>query len=404
MQDFFGYVFFLSVVRGSWQPPTRLISSQSFYFFSGFLLAYLSIVIERILRGKTKALLSGSHCMQDPQLWGTLKLSLLCFLGKLTSLHLQIINLFRKTWNQTTETETLNLPCLLIFLLAKSSLRIETFKKIKASKISFWQNQRSWCWEVYCTCLCQIGFSSTYLPSTVGSQNSKIIEISVVYGVCFQGYVYTGISLLVWQKVMAITMWTPQILRMLLEAHSCGSKYLTLGIFLFPTFFHLHDPSYLFLPQGDKTYLQRLYQNCSNYKFWVSIIMVSIMVRITKRWRIWNFFPQQDNELEDRQIKILVYGEIMRANRDWDSKPFIFCRIYGPLVLPYLVGMIVLGVEVIGDVTATAEVSHIETAGPKHRRRIKGALLADGFNCFLAACAMTLPVTTFAQNNGVSPF
>lgn len=81
-----------------------------------------------------------------------------------------------------------------------------------------------------------------------------------------------------------------------------------------------------------------------------------------------------------------------------------FCRIYGPLVLPYLVGMIVLGVEVIGDVTATAEVSHIETAGPKHRRRIKGGLLADGFNCLLAACAMTLPVTTFAQNNGVSLF
>ena len=63
--------------------------------------------------------------------------------------------------------------------------------------------------------------------------------------------------------------------------------------------------------------------------------------------------------------------------------------------------MIVLGVEVIGDVTATAEVSRIETAGPKQRRRIKGALLADGFNCLLAACAMTLPVTTFAQNNGV---
>lgn len=62
----------------------------------------------------------------------------------------------------------------------------------------------------------------------------------------------------------------------------------------------------------------------------------------------------------------------------------------------------VLGVEVIGDVTATAEVSHIETAGPNQRRRIQGALLADGVNCFFAALAMSLPVTTFAQNNGVS--
>ncbi|KAK9815474.1 hypothetical protein WJX72_004255 [[Myrmecia] bisecta] len=74
---------------------------------------------------------------------------------------------------------------------------------------------------------------------------------------------------------------------------------------------------------------------------------------------------------------------------------------YAPVVLPYLVAFIVLGVEVIGDVTATAEVSHIETAGPQHRRRIQGGLLADGVNCFFAALAMTLPVTTFAQNNGV---
>ena len=72
------------------------------------------------------------------------------------------------------------------------------------------------------------------------------------------------------------------------------------------------------------------------------------------------------------------------------------------MVLPYLVGFIVLGVEVIGDVTATAEVSGIQTAGPTHRRRIQGALFADGVNCFFSALAMTLPVTTFAQNNGVS--
>ena len=60
--------------------------------------------------------------------------------------------------------------------------------------------------------------------------------------------------------------------------------------------------------------------------------------------------------------------------------------------------------ECLLQVTATAEVSQIQTAGPVHRRRIQGALLADGFNCFLSACAMTLPVTTFAQNNGVCSY
>lgn len=74
---------------------------------------------------------------------------------------------------------------------------------------------------------------------------------------------------------------------------------------------------------------------------------------------------------------------------------------YAPAVLPYLVGFIICGVEVIGDVTATCEVSKIETVGPNMRRRIQGGLLADGVNCFFSSLAMMMPVTTFAQNNGV---
>ena len=72
-------------------------------------------------------------------------------------------------------------------------------------------------------------------------------------------------------------------------------------------------------------------------------------------------------------------------------------------MLPYLVSFVVVAVECIGDITATAEVSGIETAGPVHRRRIQGGLLADGVNCFFGALAFSMPSTTFAQNNGVGP-
>jgi uracil-xanthine permease len=74
---------------------------------------------------------------------------------------------------------------------------------------------------------------------------------------------------------------------------------------------------------------------------------------------------------------------------------------YAPAVLPYLVSFIVTAIEGIGDITATEEVSKLETSGEAHRSRIQGGLLADGVNCFFGALATSMPSTTFAQNNGV---
>jgi uracil-xanthine permease len=74
---------------------------------------------------------------------------------------------------------------------------------------------------------------------------------------------------------------------------------------------------------------------------------------------------------------------------------------YTPALLPFIVSFIVVAVEGIGDITATEEASMLATTGTMHSRRIQGGLLGDGCNSFLGAIAMTLPSTTFAQNNGV---
>ncbi|PSC73164.1 Uric acid-xanthine permease [Micractinium conductrix] len=76
-------------------------------------------------------------------------------------------------------------------------------------------------------------------------------------------------------------------------------------------------------------------------------------------------------------------------------------KIYGPLVLPLLIIFCITSIETVGDVTATEEASFLSTTGPGHEKRIRGALLNDGISSIFSALATSLPLTTFAQNNGV---
>lgn len=57
--------------------------------------------------------------------------------------------------------------------------------------------------------------------------------------------------------------------------------------------------------------------------------------------------------------------------------------------------------DLLGDITATCDVSGVEVEGPPFQRRLQGGLLADGFGSLLAACMTLSPMVTFAQNNGV---
>ncbi|EPC9046438.1 xanthine/proton symporter XanQ, partial [Escherichia coli] len=57
--------------------------------------------------------------------------------------------------------------------------------------------------------------------------------------------------------------------------------------------------------------------------------------------------------------------------------------------------------EAVGDITATAMVSRRPIQGEEYQSRLKGGVLADGLVSVIASAIGSLPLTTFAQNNGV---
>ncbi|MCF8998820.1 uracil-xanthine permease family protein [Acinetobacter nectaris] len=71
--------------------------------------------------------------------------------------------------------------------------------------------------------------------------------------------------------------------------------------------------------------------------------------------------------------------------------------LFIPLAFIYLV----TSLEAIGDITATSKVSHQPVSGPVWMQRIKGGVLVNGANSFLAGIFNTFPSSVFAQNNGV---
>ncbi len=57
--------------------------------------------------------------------------------------------------------------------------------------------------------------------------------------------------------------------------------------------------------------------------------------------------------------------------------------------------------EAVGDITATAMVSNRPIKGEEYQSRLRGGVLADGLVSVIASAVGSLPLTTFAQNNGV---
>jgi len=71
------------------------------------------------------------------------------------------------------------------------------------------------------------------------------------------------------------------------------------------------------------------------------------------------------------------------------------------LFIPMAFIYLVTSLEAIGDVTATSKISNQPVDGPVWMERIKGGVLVNGANSFLAGIFNTFPSSVFAQNNGV---
>ena len=82
--------------------------------------------------------------------------------------------------------------------------------------------------------------------------------------------------------------------------------------------------------------------------------------------------------------------------------PFAFgiafdINLFLPIALIYLFSAI----ETAGDLTANSLFCKQPVSGPIYLARVKGGILGDGINSFLAGMFNTFPNTTFGQNNGV---
>ncbi|MHA6575875.1 nucleobase:cation symporter-2 family protein [Pseudomonas yamanorum] len=69
--------------------------------------------------------------------------------------------------------------------------------------------------------------------------------------------------------------------------------------------------------------------------------------------------------------------------------------------IPVAVIFLISPLEAAGDLTANSMISQQPVKGPLYIKRIKSGLLADGLNSVMAATFNSLPMVTFAQNNGV---
>jgi NCS2 family nucleobase:cation symporter-2/xanthine permease XanP len=71
------------------------------------------------------------------------------------------------------------------------------------------------------------------------------------------------------------------------------------------------------------------------------------------------------------------------------------------LLVPIVIMYLFSSVETVGDLTAVSEFSEEPTSGDVFWKRIRGGILADGFNSLMAGMLSSFPNTSFSQNNGV---
>jgi xanthine permease XanP len=105
---------------------------------------------------------------------------------------------------------------------------------------------------------------------------------------------------------------------------------------------------------------------------------------------------------------VCALGHWLRAPEAGDATWFRLPRLlpHGfafqeELALPFAFIYLVSSLEAVGDMTATAQLSGLDTTSADHWKRLRGGVLADGITCLVSALAGALPSTTYAQNNGV---
>jgi xanthine permease XanP len=69
--------------------------------------------------------------------------------------------------------------------------------------------------------------------------------------------------------------------------------------------------------------------------------------------------------------------------------------------LPFAFIYVVSVIESLGDMTATSQLSGLDTRGREHSLRMRAGIFADSITTIISALIGSFPSTTYAQNNGV---
>lgn len=92
------------------------------------------------------------------------------------------------------------------------------------------------------------------------------------------------------------------------------------------------------------------------------------------------------------------------AGTSWITLPHLFPHGFAfqwTFALPFAFIYLASLLEALGDMTATCQLSGLETTGPSYTARIRGGVLSDAITCVVSGVIGSFPSTTYAQNNGV---
>jgi NCS2 family nucleobase:cation symporter-2/xanthine permease XanP len=92
------------------------------------------------------------------------------------------------------------------------------------------------------------------------------------------------------------------------------------------------------------------------------------------------------------------------SNASWITLPHPFrygLSFQWKFALPFAFIYLASLLEALGDMTATSQLSGLETTGPAYSARIRGGVLSDSITCLVSGVIGSFPSTTYAQNNGV---
>ncbi len=156
--------------------------------------------------------------------------------------------------------------------------------------------------------------------------------------------------------------------------------------------------------------LQREYQAAGD-ESWLVVLLASavfgVILLVSRSQNVWLRLCSISIGLLLGLVLSFAFGAVDLAVLEQLDALFLPMPWQQPLAVDWSTVFLLLPIflvsatEAIGDFTATSDLSGLKVGDESFWQRIKGGVLGDAINSFIAAIFCTFPNTTFSQNNGV---